>query len=83
MTHGSRYTHRMRRVPIPLVVAMWLGRSAGARCPFTAAQVASGGTAYNVRCASCHRADLTGSANSPSLGGGLFLGGWGDKTAAQ
>lgn len=51
--------------------------------PFTAAQVASGGAAYGASCAACHGADLSGSANAPTLVGGLFLGDWGDKSAAQ
>src|SRR5580704_3972997 len=77
------YTHRMRRVLIPLAVAMVLVAQQGSVAPFTAAQVTSGGAAYRASCASCHGADLTGSANAPTLAGGLFLGGWGDKTAAQ
>jgi alcohol dehydrogenase (cytochrome c) len=47
------------------------------------AQVASGGAAYSASCASYHGADLSGSANAPTLVAGLFLGGWGDKAAAQ
>src|SRR5579864_4521938 len=77
------YTHRMRRVLIPLAVAMVLVAQQGRVAPFTAAQVATGGAAYRASCASCHGADLAGSANAPTLVGGLFLGGWGDKTAAQ
>jgi len=73
----------MRRVLIPFAVAMMLGAQQGRIATFTAAEVTSGGAAYRVSCASCHNADLTGSANAPTLVGGLFLGGWGDKTAAQ
>src|SRR5215475_1857513 len=79
----------MRKVLILLAVAMALGvtmvlvAQQGTVAPFTAAQITSGRAAYGASCAACHGADLTGSANAPTLVGGLFLGGWGDKTAAQ
>ena len=48
--------------------------------PFTAAQAEAGRTAYAANCASCHNADLTGSGNAAPLAGGVFMGGWGNRT---
>jgi len=51
--------------------------------PFTAAQAAAGATAYQTSCAGCHGADLKGIASASELAGGLFMGGWGNRTAAD
>ena len=51
--------------------------------PFTAAQAEEGRTAYTANCASCHNADLSGSGNAAPLAGGVFMGGWGNRTAAD
>ena len=37
--------------------------------PFTAAQADAGRTAYQANCASCHKADLSGSGNAAPLAG--------------
>jgi alcohol dehydrogenase (cytochrome c) len=48
--------------------------------PFTAAQAEAGRAAYTANCASCHNADLTGSGNAAPLAGGVFMGGWSNRT---
>jgi alcohol dehydrogenase (cytochrome c) len=45
--------------------------------PFTAAQAASGRTAYETNCAACHGADLRG---VPPLAGDAFIGPWSKRT---
>src|SRR5258706_9179675 len=51
--------------------------------PFTAQQSAAGRAAYATNCAACHGADLSGQGSAAALSGGLFMGGWGDKTAGD
>src|SRR5215469_5531588 len=51
--------------------------------PYTAAQAAAGRTLYEANCASCHAADLSGIASAAALSGGLFMGSWGGRTAAD
>lgn len=48
--------------------------------PFTAAQADAGRTEYTANCASCHQADLSGTGNAAPLAGGLFMGGWGNRS---
>ena len=45
--------------------------------PFTAAQAASGRTAYEQNCAGCHGPDLRG---VPALSGPAFIGGWSTRS---
>jgi alcohol dehydrogenase (cytochrome c) len=45
--------------------------------PFTAAQAASGQTAYDQNCAGCHGPDLRG---VPPLAGPAFIGGWSTRS---
>lgn len=45
--------------------------------PFTAAQAASGRTAYDQNCAGCHGPDLRG---VPALAGPAFIGGWSTRS---
>ena len=67
-----------------LVAGMALGTVAGAQQPadgvYTAQQAASGETAYDQNCASCHGADLNGSGFAPELVGATFMGVWGEQT---
>ena len=67
-----------------LVVGMALGIVAGAQQPadgvYTAQQAASGGTAYDQNCASCHGADLGGTGLAPELAGTTFMAVWGEQT---
>jgi alcohol dehydrogenase (cytochrome c) len=51
--------------------------------PFNAAQAAAGRQLYEMNCASCHRADLSGAAEAPALAGPNFTRVWGSRTAAQ
>ncbi len=67
-----------------LVAGMALGIVAGAQQPadgvYTTQQAASGGTAYDQNCASCHGADLSGSSFAPELAGATFMAVWGEQT---
>ena len=47
---------------------------------YTQAQADAGRTAYDVSCAGCHGADLTGSSDSPALTGPNFTNAWGSRT---
>ena len=42
-------------------------------------QAEAGRTAYDVSCAGCHGADLTGSSDAPALTGPNFSGAWGSR----
>ena len=66
-----------------VIVATQPGSAQQNAGPFTAAQSALGRTSYTQNCAGCHGADLSGQGNAAPLAGGLFMGGWGDKTAAD
>jgi alcohol dehydrogenase (cytochrome c) len=64
-------------------MALASGQQAPLTGPFTAEQAASGRAAYQVNCASCHRADLRGSGEASPLVGGNFMTAWGDKSARE
>ena len=69
-----------------VVLILTLGKSGDAQQgvgPFTADQATAGRTAYQASCAGCHSPDLSGQGNASPLAGGLFMGSWGDKTAAE
>src|SRR5262249_37488851 len=66
-----------------VIVAIEPGSAQQAAGPFTAAQAAAGRAAYTQNCAGCHGADLSGQGNAAPLAGGLFMGGWGDKSPAD
>jgi alcohol dehydrogenase (cytochrome c) len=46
---------------------------------YTQRQAEAGRTAYEVSCAGCHGADLTGSSDAPPLIGPNFTGAWGSR----
>jgi len=54
-------------------VTLMSAQQPAAPAPFTAAQAASGRTAYDQNCSGCHGADLRG---VPALAGPDFIGGW-------
>ena len=47
--------------------------------PYTAAQATAGRATYEVNCAGCHAADLSGQNSASPLAGGVFLSSWGDR----
>ena len=47
---------------------------------WSAQQAASGGTAYDQNCATCHGADLGGTGLAPELAGATFMAVWGEQT---
>ena len=51
--------------------------------PFTAVQAAQGHKEYSASCAACHRANLSGGGEAPSLAGGTFLKGWGSRSTRE
>ncbi len=51
--------------------------------PFTSGQAAQGHADYSTACASCHRENLTGGGEAPSLAGGNFLKSWGDRSTRE
>jgi PQQ-dependent dehydrogenase (methanol/ethanol family) len=63
-------------------VAALIGQQPAAG-PYTAAQAASGRAVYQASCAGCHGQDLAGLNSASPLTGGIFMGTWGDKTAAD
>ena len=78
---------RIRRVVAALTAALTCGvmLTAGQQAPagggpYTAAQAASGRTAYEANCAACHGADLQG---VPPLAGATFLGPWTSRTTPR
>ena len=52
----------------------------GAGGPFTGEQTAAGGAAFQVNCAFCHGADLSGGPYAPPLAGSTFTEGWSGRT---
>lgn len=54
-------------------VSLMSAQQPAAPAPFTAAQAASGRTAYDQNCSGCHGTDLRG---VPALAGPDFIGGW-------
>jgi len=69
-------------------VALWGALSLCAQQPsstgvFTAEQSATGRTAYQANCASCHRQDLVGSGEAPPLAGSNFMNAWGTKPVSE
>ena len=51
--------------------------------PYTAAQATAGRAVYQSSCGSCHGEGLEGLNSAAPLTGGLFMGSWGDRTAAD
>jgi mono/diheme cytochrome c family protein len=51
--------------------------------PFTAAQAARGGQAYQSKCQGCHGKALEGSDSGPPLAGGFFASQWGGAPAGD
>ena len=78
-------SRRFRFLMVPAIalggIALAAGQPPAVTGPFTAEQAASGRAAYQVNCASCHRADLRGSGEASPLIGGNFMTAWGDKSA--
>lgn len=64
---------------VVILFAQLLFAQQGPAGPYTAAQAASGRTAYQTNCASCHAPDLSG-REGPQLAGANFLTQWGDRT---
>ena len=54
-------------------------QQAGAGGAFTQRQAEAGRTAYDVSCAGCHGANLTGSSDAPPLTGPNFSNAWGSR----
>jgi alcohol dehydrogenase (cytochrome c) len=50
---------------------------------YTPRQADAGRTAYEVSCAGCHDADLTGSSDAPALIGPNFSGAWGSRPVTE
>jgi alcohol dehydrogenase (cytochrome c) len=66
-----------------LGAAVIRGQQPPVAAPINPAQAAAGRQLYDVSCASCHRADLSGAAEAPALAGPNFTRIWGSRTAAQ
>ena len=56
------------------------GQQPDAVGPFTGEQTAAGGAAFQVNCAFCHGADLSGGPYAPPLAGSTFTEGWSGRT---
>jgi PQQ-dependent dehydrogenase (methanol/ethanol family) len=54
-------------------------QQAGSGGAYTQAQADAGRTAYDVSCAGCHSANLTGSSDAPPLTGPNFSNAWGSR----
>jgi cytochrome c len=50
---------------------------------YTAAQAATGKTAYDAKCTTCHGAELSGAEMAPPLAGGIFLGNWSGQSVGD
>jgi alcohol dehydrogenase (cytochrome c) len=61
---------------VSVTTAQQQGSAGGA---YTLAQAEAGRTAYDVSCAGCHSADLTGSSDAPALAGPNFTNAWGSR----
>ena len=62
-----------------LVSALTAQQQPGPGGAYTLAQAEAGRTAYDVSCAGCHSADLTGSSDAPALTGPNFSNAWGSR----
>ena len=77
----------MRRLIVPasaagvlaIVVAFPTAQQQPPGGVYTPRQAEAGRTAYEVSCAGCHDADLTGSSDAPALVGPNFSGAWGSR----
>jgi len=50
---------------------------------YTSAQAATGKTAYDAKCATCHGGELSGAEMAPALAGGVFLGNWAGQSVGD
>ena len=70
-------------VVLALVVAIPKAQQQPAGGAFTQRQAEAGRTAYDVSCAGCHGANLTGSSDAPPLTGPNFSNAWGSRPVNQ
>ena len=70
-------------VVLALVVAIPKAQQQPAGGAFTPRQAEAGRTAYDVSCAGCHGANLTGSSDAPPLTGPNFSNAWGSRPVNQ
>jgi cytochrome c len=50
---------------------------------YTTAQAATGKTAYDAKCVTCHGAELSGAEMAPPLAGGMFQGNWSGQSVGD
>jgi cytochrome c len=50
---------------------------------YTTAQAATGKTAYEAKCVTCHGAELNGAEMAPPLAGGVFMGNWAGQSVGD
>lgn len=62
-------------------VVIMAGQQPAPARPYTAAQSAAGGAAYQTNCSSCHLPTLGGQGDVPALAGPAFIGSWQNRTA--
>jgi alcohol dehydrogenase (cytochrome c) len=70
-------------VTVAFSVIVLSGQQPGAPNVFSAAQAASGATAYQANCAACHQPDLRGQGTATPLTGTEFLGSWGNRSTRE
>jgi alcohol dehydrogenase (cytochrome c) len=66
-------------VLVAVLVSVPNAQQGGAAGAYTQAQADAGRTAYDVSCAGCHSANLTGSSDAPPLTGPNFSNAWGSR----